>query len=286
MLKYFSMFSGIGGFDYALEQLNHLCVGYAEIDKYALAVYQYHFDIIGDKNYGDATKIDPAQLQDIDLLVGGFPCQAFSMAGKRGGFADVRGTLFYELARIAKSKLPKYILLENVKGLANHANGQTLSIILSHLGELGYSCQCGVLNSCYYGVPQSRERIFIVGHLIDGADRPKVFPLGQGTSQYEGESKNQRRKRARVQRQNISSTLDANYYKGPGSGRQLVETRSGKLRRLTPLECERIMGFPDNWTQFGLINGKKVAISDTQRYKMLGNAVVPDVVYEIVRRLE
>lgn len=275
-IVYFSMFSGIGGFDLALRNLGAKCIGHAEIDPKAIAVYNHQF---GEQvnNYGDVSNIDSNCLEQFDLLVGGFPCQTFSHAGKREGFNDIRGTLFYEVARLLEAQQPRHILLENVKGLASHEKGQTLARMLTILGELGYQYQCGVLNSRYYGVPQGRERIFIAGYL-GSYGRPQVFPIPQSNCQHAPEEEDKRREKERIQRQNICSTLDANYWKGPGSGRQLIKTKEGHLRRLTPLECERVMGFPDGWTK---ING----LADTHRYRLLGNAVVPNVAQEVLERM-
>ena len=154
------------------------CVGYSEIDKYATAIYQKHFP--NHKNYGDITKINERELPDFDLLVGGFPCQAFSIAGKRGGFSDTRGTLFFEIARIIRQKQPRLLLLENVKGLLSHDDGRTFRTIIATLDELGYDLQWQVLNSKNHGVPQNRERVLISGHLR-GTPRPEVFPILQAS---------------------------------------------------------------------------------------------------------
>ena len=180
-MKIFSTFTGIGGFEIGIRNAGHLAydkpieiVGYSEIDKYAISVYEQNFE--GVKNYGDITKINASELPDFDCLVGGFPCQAFSIAGKRGGFADTRGTLFFDLARILKEKQPRLFVFENVKGLLSHDKGRTLTTIIATIDELGYDCQWQVLNSKNHGVPQSRERIIIVGHLR-GTPRPQVFPI-------------------------------------------------------------------------------------------------------------
>lgn len=149
------------------------CVGYSEIDPYAIKIYQNHFN---HKNYGDITKIKEKELPEFDLLVGGFPCQSFSIAGQRKGFADTRGTLFFDIARIIKAKRPRLLLLENVKGLLSHDEGRTFRTIITALDELGYDIQWQVLNSKNFGVPQNRERVYIVGNLR-GTPRPEVFPL-------------------------------------------------------------------------------------------------------------
>jgi DNA (cytosine-5)-methyltransferase 1 len=358
------MFTGIGGFEYGIESaLNHQCetgevlesvpdgagelpswecVGYSEIDKHATAVYKYHYGTEV-KNYGDATRINPEDIADFDLLVGGFPCQAFSLAGKRRGFEDTRGTLFYEVARIAKSKRPRLMVLENVKGLCNHDEGKTLATILSAIWELGYEYQWGVVNSRYHGVPQNRERILIVCNLR-GTPRPEVFPL-VGTilaDSREGEAAGVILQHSRDEHGNtvaynakecagtvkqpsgnqqnfllvrgdtahesdVANTLDANYYKGLGANqtragivtptltarcddrgffqRQLME-QTALIRRLTPLECERLQAFPDDWTRYGINEkGEEYLVSDTQRYKMCGNAVTTSVIAAVMRKV-
>lgn len=163
-IKYFSMFSGIGGFEVGIQNSKYEfeCVGFCEVDKYAISIYKRHFPT--HRNFGDVTKINTKDIPDFDLLVGGFPCQAFSVAGKRGGFDDTRGTLFFEIARVLKDKRPTHFLLENVKGLLSHDQGKTFQTILEVLSDLGYVVQWTVLNSADFQVPQRRERIFIEGY--------------------------------------------------------------------------------------------------------------------------
>src|SRR5690625_2883907 len=156
---YASLFSGIGGFEQALNKFGGECVFASEIDKFAAQAYE---TLYGHKPAGDITKIDAKDIPDHDLLVGGFPCQAFSVAGRRKGFEDTRGTLFFDIARIAAEKKPKALLLENVKGLVNHDKGNTLDTMIQTLNDIGYVIDFEVLNSKYFGVPQNRERIFIV----------------------------------------------------------------------------------------------------------------------------
>ena len=395
-MKYFSLFSGIGGFELgihnayvetangkknrgsqALEktgsgkgykksksvgpergrsgkhdhrrrsrQESLTCVGYSEIDKYATEIYQRHFP--DHKNYGDITKIKPNKLPNFDLLVGGFPCQAFSIAGKRKGFKDTRGTLFFDIARILRSKKPRLFLLENVKGLLSHDNGSTFKTIIATLTKLGYDVQWQVLNSKNFGVPQNRERVFIIGHLR-GKTRPKVFPFTENNSEdivlptittrvtadsngtYVGKRSPRQIIASRSQGdrvydpRGISVTLASQAgglgaktglyavrikeatKKGyaearPGQAINLAvpnsKTRRGrvsdvaqtldtgmqqhtltpdmKIRRLTPRECERLQGFPDGWTD---------GVSDSQKYKTLGNAVTVNVVEVIIRKI-
>lgn len=156
---YASLFSGIGGFEFGLNAVGGECVFASEIDKFAVQSYT---TIHGEEPHGDITKIDAKDIPYHDVLVGGFPCQSFSVAGNRKGLEDSRGTLFFDIARIAKEVKPKVLLLENVKGLVNHDKGNTLDIMISTLNEIGYVVDFNVLNSKYFGVPQSRERIFIV----------------------------------------------------------------------------------------------------------------------------
>ena len=167
-IRFFDMFAGIGGFRSGLEAVGGFeCVGHCEIDKYANQAYNAMYDTEGEVFFADARTIDPAALPDIDLICGGFPCQSFSIAGKRRGFADdARGTLFFEIARLAASKRPVFLLLENVPGLLSHDKGRTFATILSTLDELGYDIAWQMLNSKDFGVPQSRKRVYIVGFLI------------------------------------------------------------------------------------------------------------------------
>ena len=181
-MKYFSLFTGIGGFELGIQQATNggwECVGYSEIDKYAIQTFEKNFPNI--KNYGDTTKIKPEELPDFDLICGGFPCQAFSIAGKRRGFEDTRGTLFFDIARIIKVKRPKIVFLENVKGLLNHNKGETFRVIIQTLSELGYDVQWMVLNSKFFGVPQNRERVFIIGS-VRGEPRPEILPFRESNS--------------------------------------------------------------------------------------------------------
>ena len=176
-MKFLDFFAGVGGFRLGMEMAGHECVGHCEIDKFAQASYTaMHNPKESEWFADDITTVDPSELPEADCYCGGFPCQSFSVAGKRGGFEDTRGTLFFEVMRLAKIRKPKYIFLENVKGLLSHDGGQTFGTILTTLGECGYDVEWQVLNSKDFGVPQNRERVFIIGHLR-GRSRPKVFPI-------------------------------------------------------------------------------------------------------------
>lgn len=177
-MKFLDLFAGIGGFRLGMESAGHKCIGFCEIDKFARISYKAIHDTTGEVEMHDITTISDEFIRGIgsvDVICGGFPCQAFSIAGKRKGFEDTRGTLFFEIARFASILRPRYLFLENVKGLLNHEGGATFETILRALDELGYDVEWQVLNSKDY-VPQNRERVFIIGHLRGERTR-KVFPL-------------------------------------------------------------------------------------------------------------
>lgn len=309
-----------------------LCIGYSEIDKYAVQTYEKNFK--EHKNYGDATKINESDLPDFGLLVGGFPCQAFSVAGKRRGFDDTRGTLFFDIARILKHKRPRHIFLENVKGLLSHDSGKTFQTILGVLADLGYRVEWQVLNSKHFGVPQNRERIYIVGHLrggcgrqilpIAGPDRTvtreaaivtphirygagkritshtleNTVPTIRATHHKNGDNQPRvlepamltetRTEEAKaIRRQHQAQGRDWSPRRGKvlkprpdgiantvttGLTKEHLLLAGSRVRKLTPIETERLQGFPDNWTTG----------SDTQRYKQCGNAVTTKVVEAVI----
>ena len=179
-MKFIDLFAGIGGFRLGMESAGHECVAFCEIDKFARASYKAIHNTEGEIELHDITTVTDDEIRNIghvDAICGGFPCQAFSIAGHRRGFEDTRGTLFFEIARFASILKPKYLFLENVKGLLNHDKGNTFEVILSALDELGYDVEWQVLNSKDFGVPQNRERVFIIGHLRGERGR-KVFPIG------------------------------------------------------------------------------------------------------------
>ena len=178
-MKFLDLFAGIGGFRLGMESAGHECVGFCEIDKYARASYKAIHNTKGEIELHDITRVTDESIRgfgSVDVICGGFPCQAFSIAGNRRGFEDTRGTLFFEIARFASILRPKYLFLENVKGLLNHENGVTFETIISTLDELGYNVEWQVLNSKNFGVPQNRERVFIIGHLRGERTR-NVFPI-------------------------------------------------------------------------------------------------------------
>ena len=183
-IRFFDMFAGIGGFRSGLEAVGGFeCIGHCEIDKHANQAYNAIYEPKGELYFEDATKINTDDLPDFDLICAGFPCQSFSVAGKRLGFADdTRGTLFFEVARIAEAKRPPLLLLENVPGLLSHDGGRTLDTILATLVELGYDLEWCVHNSAFFGVPQQRRRLYIVGYLGKQCSGG-LFPLDSGNAE-------------------------------------------------------------------------------------------------------
>lgn len=333
-------------FKYTCKEPTFSFVWANEWDKYAGTIYQKHFPTTP-FFAGDIRTADIDGIPEFDLLCGGFPCQSFSIAGKRKGFDDTRGTLFFEIAKIVERKRPRLVLLENVKGLLSHDRGRTFATILRVLDELGYWVEWEVLNSKNFGVPQNRERVFIIGHSRTARPRSEpVFPLGQDDEIID--AKNERRLSSAQSFRAITSTEfkqhgDGNYIveKGgelmqlnepshsnervygeqglspslntmQGGNRQpkILHTNIGKhiseretsvalrsgashnyqtiveripkvlavqcIRRLMPVECERLQGFSDGWTE---------GISDSQRYKCLGNAVTVNVVQAIGEKI-
>lgn len=160
-MKYISLFAGIGGFDLALNRLGHQCVYANEWDKYAAQIYEKNFKTKVDIR--DIRLVKSSEIPTHDLLVAGFPCQSFSHAGNERGLEESRGNVFFEIVRILTDKRPRYFLLENVKGLLSHKKGKTFTTILGILADLGYDVEWKVLNSRFFGIPQNRERIFIIG---------------------------------------------------------------------------------------------------------------------------
>jgi len=398
-VRFAEMFSGIGGFRLGLEKANEYCyeketeqskaatsdskdirytarrsiyektlrcVWANDSNRYANQIYR--------KNFGseelreeDIREIQAKAIPDFELLTAGFPCQAFSVAGKRKATKEARGTLFTHIVRVASAKKPKLLLLENVKGILSSELGRTFAIVLRALGNLGYLLEWQVLNSKCFGVPQNRERVFVVGHL-GGKSGCQIFPIeengnesvesceetqrarsricstiytkshrGDATYVTEGEKESliqvgelyegsqlrvynleghsptlhksrgnteplimrwKRTEKAKQARSQLQKEEGRDYTPFGEEYRQLVPTeeknfgcvtnalnrdtllsQKSQIRRLTPTECERLQGFPDGWTEWGVNeSGEKVRVSDTQRYKCLGNAVTVPVI--------
>ena len=191
-MNFLDLFAGIGGFRLGMERAGHKCVGYCEIDKFARMSYQAIHNTEGEIDYKDITEVTNEEFRKlkgtVDVICGGFPCQAFSIAGKQLGFEDARGTLFYEIARAAKEIKPRYLFLENVRNLLSHDKGKTFTTMLTILDELGYDAEWQVLNSKNFGVPQNRERVFIIGYLR-GEYTSRVFPIQGENKKFDREPK-------------------------------------------------------------------------------------------------
>lgn len=287
-LRAFSTFSGIGGFELGFRQacVPVSWVGHSEMDKFTLRIYRSHFT---HSNYGDITHIDPSKTPEIDLITGGFPCQSFSYMGRRKGLEDPRGKLFFALAELINAKRPRFLLLENVKGLLGNNRGRSFRAILQTLSQLGYGVEWSVCNSAFFSVPQSRERVFLVGYL-GGIPAKPIFPLSPKKSRASAKKRSAIAVRSVRQRQIRLHNLR---FRPPGAPvpTLLRSERHGvragnRIRQLTPLEWERLQGFPDEWTRFGQKrDGTRVAMSDTLRYYSLGNAVTVNVVAAIAKRI-
>jgi DNA (cytosine-5)-methyltransferase 1 len=285
---FIDLFAGIGGFHQAAKALGGECVFASEIDPSARAAYAANYQL---EPFGDITTIDAALIPDHDALFAGFPCQPFSVIGHRLGFADSRGPLFFEIARVLKEKKPRFFILENVKQLSRHHNGETLRIILRTLEELGYKVKWSVLNALRFGLPQKRERTIIVGFLDHAVDFK--FPVGNQTGRLEDilepeeevpakyfASPRIREKRQKdhvsrykpsVWHENKSGHISSYPYScalraGASHNYLLVNGQ----RRFTPRETLRLQGFPDSF---------KIVCNDYQTRKQAGNAVPVKVIY-------
>ena len=314
-IKFFDMFAEIGSFRSGLEAIGGFeCVGYCKIDKYAKQAYEAMYDTGGELYFDDARKIVPEQLPDFDLLVGGFPCQSFSIAGARKGFDDTRGTLFFEIARIAAVKKPKYLFLENVPGLLNHDKGRTFETILRTLDGLGYNVCWQVLNIKNFG-------LLIKAKTKDGYQ--VAYPGDSIDTAFSGQNSRRGRVGSQIAHTLTTSATQAYYFidlnpdpklteiarcitarhdsgisnrKGEHSGVFVESTNFtddekfavafiepngevhiGRIRKLTPRECWRLQGFTDD--QFD--KAKATRLSDSRLYKMAGNAVTVNVISEI-----
>lgn len=313
-LKCASFFAGVGGIDMGFEKTGFFKTVYAnEIDEYPARTYEENFDIKVDCR--DIRNVSCEEIPDFNVMLAGFPCQAFSVAGLRKGFDDEkgRGTLFFELVRILRDKRPEVVFLENVKNLVGHDNGNTFSVILDQLKKNGYFVKYAVLNAAEYGnVPQNRERIYIVAFLDEQVFRKFNFPLpvrletklsdimdfeNEVAEKYyytQGKYKNNmyeklvaamddenavyqwRRKYVRKNMSGVVPTLTANQGEG-GHNVCLIKTRHG-IRKMTPHECFNAQGFPQS---FKLPN-----MSDARLYKQAGNSVCVSVIYRIAQEIK
>ena len=298
---FIDLFAGLGGFRLALESLGAECVYSSEWDEPVRKVYSDNFDEIPD---GDITQVDEKNIPDHDILCAGFPCQAFSISGKQNGFEDSRGTLFFDVARIVKEKQPKVVFMENVKNFASHDGGKTLDVVRATMENLGYTFFYKVLSAVDFGIPQKRERIYMVCFRNDlnvaSFNYPKPFELQKHVEDfllsdenmvshlyvdrpdtYFNDKKDEHYSNKTIRlgivnkggqgeriysTKGIAITLSAN---GGGvfskTGGYLI---NGRTRKLHPRECARLMGFPDSYI---------ISDSPNQVYKQFGNSVVIDV---------
>jgi len=295
--KTIDLFAGIGGIRLGFEAYGGESVFSSEWDTSAQKTYQANFEEIP---YGDITKIEPEEIPKFDILLAGFPCQPFSQAGFKKGFADTRGTLFFNVARIINYHRPKVVFLENVKRLRTHDGGNTFEVIKGTLEEMGYEVHSEVLNAKNFGVPQNRERIYIIGFL---GKTNFEFPKGVIKKKILGEilekkvdpkytisdklwAGHKRRKKEHIEKGNgfgyslfdekseYTSTMSARYYKD--GSEILINQKNKNPRKVTPREAARLQGFPEDFI---------IPVSDNQAYKQFGNSVAVPVIMELAKRV-
>lgn len=295
--KFIDLFAGIGGIRMPFDELGGECVFTSEWDKYAQKTYLANY---GELPEGDITKIPVEKIPSHDLLLAGFPCQPFSMAGKKKGFDDTRGTLFFNIEEIVRYHKPKVLFLENVKNLKSHDKGRTFKVIQEHLEALGYKVYSQVLNAKDFGLPQNRERIYIIC-FRDDVDFSYPTPTGIKTRvgdilEKEVDPKytisdrlwagHQRRKIEHRNKGNgfgfslfnsespYTSTITARYHKD--GAEILIEQNDKNPRKVTPREAGRLQGYPDSFV---------IPVSDVQAYKQFGNSVAVPVIRAVAQKL-
>jgi DNA (cytosine-5)-methyltransferase 1 len=304
-LKFIDLFAGAGGLRIPFDELGLTAVFSSEIDKFAQKTYYSYF---GETPFGDITQITADSIPDHDILLAGFPCQPFSQAGKKEGFADTRGTLFFNIEEILRVKQPQAFLLENVKGLKGHDKGRTFKVISRKLSELGYFFKTEVLRARDFGLPQNRERIFIVGFKDFEKNFNFKFPEPKNIKTRLGDilennpdekytisdklwAGHQRRKKMHKSKGNgfgygifneeseYTNTISARYYKD--GSEVLIEQKDKNPRKLTPFEASQLQGFPKDFVSKARENG----LSDVQLYKQFGNSVPIPVIREIAKNM-
>lgn len=298
---FIDLFAGVGGIRLGFEKFKGECVFTSEWDKYSKITYKANF---GDEPQDDITKIKVQEVPKHDILLGGFPCQPFSNAGLKQGFDDTRGTLFFDVARIIDYRKPSMLLLENVKGFVNHDKGKTMKIVKETLEDLGYNVFFKVLNARDFGLPQNRERIYIVGlnkrklgSIGFKFPEPTYKPTRVGdiletkvdekytlsNKLWQGHKRRLKEHRAKGngfgyslfnRDSKYTSTISARYYKD--GSEILIEQKNKNPRKLTPREAARLQGFPESF---------KIPVSDAQAYKQFGNSVAVPVIYAIARQM-
>jgi DNA (cytosine-5)-methyltransferase 1 len=316
-MKFISFFTGIGGFDLGLEREGYECVAQIEIDKNCNKVLNYQYPKV--KKFKDISIVNPKVLPQADLYVGGFPCQDLSIANKgRKGFEGKRSALWWEFIRCVEDRKPTYVLAENVKGLLSSRKGQDMGDLIKSLVDRGYSCEWRVLDSQYFGIPQRRKRLFLIAthierHIGKGSYRPILFEQKELLWNIEKSKKAQVGDSSQARESTKKPNVKDVYIKVSRGGNitgdkwrnnevhptlncfdigdvrtiAAVITKDNEVRRLTPIECERLQGFPDNWTKYGINDkGEKVEIPESARYNQCGNAVTINVIQWIGKRLK
>jgi len=309
------LFSGIGGFHLGFEKAGYKVKSYfSEVDKHAVAVYKHKFK---DAEYvGSVTDVQGTDLPSIDLITFGSPCQDFSLAGKRKGMGGERSSLILEAIRLIGECRPRVFIWENVKGTFSSNSGEDFAAILQEFTNIGgYRLEWELLNTAWF-LPQNRERIYLVGYSTNTKRNWRgVFPIGGSNTQditMEGSRKAVTKCLTARGQGDLHSGLQlikevGDFRNDEGwrprkdglapclatrrSSEQDVSTmppiiKGSRIRRLTPIECERLQGFPDNHTEYGIYDGEVKKMSNTQRYKQCGNAVTTDVVQAIAEKIK
>ena len=309
-MKIIDLFSGIGGFSLGFQKAGYQFTEhyFSEIDKHAIANYKYNFPHA--KHIGDITTLHGGDFTDIDIITFGSPCQNFSTAGRREGLKGAKSSLIQHAIALIAQLRPSVFVWENVKGAFSSNAGADFWAILQAFANIGgYRLEWQLLNTSWV-LPQNRERIYLIGHLA-GRSVPGVFPIGENDKLLDRKTRKENRKRTSI-KTSLARTITARYSKmgsndtyivpkvaapltggghlgGLHSDMTVIRHKRGRnkgVRRLTEIECERLQGFPDNWTQYGDYNGVIKPIAKTQRYKLIGNAVTVDIVELIAKRLK